>query len=479
VLVAAGKWHVWDGRRWVADEADVYRFACGLSRIIADEAREVVAKAKRASEDDGSSKRVEDAQKTAEVLLKWAVKSEMKGAIEAAVGLARKMLSVDAELLDADPWLLNCANGVVDLRTGVLGPHDASLLMTKMCPVEYVPGARSTLWERVLSDVVLGDTAMLGFLQRWFGYCATGLTHEQVLVVHWGDGSNGKSTVLGTLGKVLGDYAGTAAPGLLASADRSESHPTEIAALRGRRMVTAHESREGVHLREDFVKQATGGDRLSARFMREDFFEFDPTHKIQLLTNHKPTIRGQDRGIWRRVCLVPYRAMFGTAEQVRSGEATAVKDETTAALLAGEAELRGVLAWLVRGAVAWAQDGLRQPDAVQTATATYRGEQDRVGQFLLECCDVALEGAPGSVSWAAAGGGHVWFEPLTNGMGGLYFAYSGWCKESGFYALSKKRFTEELKRARPLLHFSEGKVAVSDGPRRKILRIEGLKLLPE
>ena len=469
VLVAGGRWHVWDGRRWAADEAGVYRYACHLSVIVKEEARALVLRTRTAVEGDGGPERVARAEKTAEALEKWSVKCEMKGAIEAAVGLARKMLTVDAELLDRDPWLLNVRNGVVDLRDGSLREHRADDLMTRLVDVDYRPEASSEVWRRVLAAIV-PDASVQAFLGRWFGYCLTGWVREQAFVVHWGDGGNGKSTVLDVMARTMGDYAGVAAPGLVAGADKSERHPTEIAALKGRRMVTAHESREGVALREDFVKQATGDDRLTARYMREDFFEFAPTHKIQLLTNHKPVIKGQDGGIWRRVLLVEYGVVFGDEEAVREGRATAERDMRVGELLGREEVLEGVLAWRVQGAVAWAREGLRPPEVVLDASARYRGESDRIRQFVEECCEVA---PVGSAQWEA------WWEPLTMGMVGVYPAYKGWCSEGGYHGLARGRFVTELQRVRPSLRIGEAYTGKPGQGKRKILRIQGLRLLQE
>jgi P4 family phage/plasmid primase-like protien len=491
VLVAAGRWHVWDGRRWLADESDVYRYACRLSAMVKDEAREVVRKAAEASlgagadggaagagvlGGDGSSKRVEDAKAIGEALDKWSTRCEMKATIEAAVGLARKMLTVDAEMLDADPYLLNARNGVVDLRTGKLMPHAPERMMTKLADVDYVEGARCEAWERAVLVICGGGSgqggdagrALAAFLQRWFGYCATGLTREQVFVVHWGDGSNGKSTIMDAVARVLGDYAGTAAPGLMAGGEK-DRHPTEIAALAGKRMVTAHETREGVQLREDFVKQATGTDKLVGRFMREDFFEFVPTHKLQLLTNSKPVVKGQDHGIWRRVRLVKYGQRFGSAEDVSAGLATSVRDVGLAEELGREEVLQGVLAWVVRGAVEWFAEGLREPAAVIEAGEAYRMEQDRVRQWALECCELG-----------GAGGSQIpYAEPLTMGMSGLFPSYTSWCRESGYHGLGRSRFVDELTRAFPGLKVVEIYGRGESGARRKITQVQGIRLLPE
>jgi P4 family phage/plasmid primase-like protien len=464
VFVAAGRWYVWDGVRWVCDESDVYRYACRLSDLIGEEARGFRARAAgyEGSVDPADVAEAKKLSGIADALGKWALRSEMRATIEAAVGLVRKMLTMDVGALDSDPWALNCLNGVVDLRTGRLRAHSPDDYITKLVPVRYEPEARCEVWDRALMEIMGGDAAMVAFLGRWFGYCLTADVREQAFVVHWGGGSNGKSTVLETIGEVLGDYAGTAAPGLLAAA-KSDRHPTEIAALFGRRMVTAHESGDGVVLREDFVKQATGGDRLTARFMREDFFEFEPTHKIQLLTNHKPQVRGTDEGIWRRVLLVPYLESFGSLEQVARGERGRVGDLTLRDRLRAAGEMQGVLAWLVRGCLAWRESGgLMSPERVRVASRDYRAEQDRVGQFIRECCEVGPELR----------------EPLTEGMGGLYPSYVAWCREGGIYPLARAKFCDELTRVVPGSALAYGRTSVEAG-RRKVSYVKGLRLLLE
>ena len=455
VLVAADRWHVWDGARWEADEAGVYRYACHLSAIVKDE-----AKPWEATNND-----------VAQALKKWSARCEMKGTIEAAVGLARKMLTVDVETLDADPWLLNVRNGVVDLRTGRLGKHDPGLMMTKIAGADYhgLDAPSSGVWERAVLEIVGGDVGVANFLRRWFGYCCTGLTQEQVFVVHWGDGANGKSTVLETIARVLGDYAATAASSLLVGdhSERAGAASPEVAALRGRRMVTAHETGEGMRLREAFVKQATGSDRISARHLYGEPFSFLPTHKLQLLTNSKPTVRGQDHGIWRRVRLVPYTQRFGTAEDVAAKRATRVRDLGIAKALGTEQVLSEVLTWLVRGAVEWHAGGLHEPSIVVEASEAYRLEQDRVLQFLRECCELDTAGDKD------------WSEPLTQGMVGLYPAYVSWVKDSGGHALSRQKFVAELQRAHPRAETFDSWGKGESGGRRKVVRVRGVRLLAE
>jgi putative DNA primase/helicase len=294
-------------------------------------------------------------------------------------------------------------------------------------------------------------------MQRWFGYNATGETREQKFVVHYGNGANGKSTILDTVADVLGDYAGTAAPGLL-MAKGNDRHPTEIADLFGKRAITASETGENGILREDFIKQATGGDRMKARYMRADFFEFVPTHKFNIQTNHKPTIKGQDGGIWRRVLLLPYIAKFGTAAEVEVGRANWLRDTRTVEKL--KVELEGVLTWIVAGAKLWFEGGLQEPASVLEASQAYQSEQDRVGTFVSECCDLGVEHEVG----------------LTEGIGGLYPAYQMWCSEGGMRPLSKIKLLQELARVVPCYVKSDRKIVGHDGGRKNIVSISGIRL---
>lgn len=459
LVVAADRWFAWVGTHWAQDDAAVYRFAMRLSAIINDEADEIEA---RPADSDEAKERNE---KIAAAVRGWAKKSEMKGTIDAALSLAKRMLTIPPEDLDANPWLLNCANGTVDLRTGAISQHSPDDYLTHCIGLNYNPEARSDVFESVVAKVACEEgepnKPLTEFLRRWFGYCATGSVREQKFAVHWGNGRNGKSTIIDTVSGVLNGYAATAAPGLLMSGGK-DRHPTEIADLSGRRMITAHETGDGGALREDFVKQATGGDKIKARYMRGDFFEFFPTHKLQLLTNYKPVIKGQDEGIWRRVLLIPYRAKFGTQEEINEGKATALRDTSVIEQL--EQEKEGVLAWVVAGAVEWYRDGLNPPDVVLAATRDYQTDQDRVLQFTREECELGSE-----FSDRLAGAFNS----------GLYAKYQVWCRESGINALSKNRFINELERCVPHFRKTTGKEDAGDGKRKDIVRIYGLRLLDQ
>jgi len=458
IVVAAGRWYVWSGTHWAADEPAAYRRTCELSKMINAEAREWETRSSAAA----SGEEADKYQAIATVLRKWASKSEMRNTIDAAFGQLRKLLSIDPALLDADPWLLNVANGTIDLRTGELRDHRQEDYITQLIDIEYDPGARAAAFERMLVEITNEDQVaqrpLAAFLQRWFGYCATGSTREQSFVVHWGAGANGKTTLLEAIAGVLGPYATTAPPRLL-MATKGERHPTEIASLFGRRMVTAHESGEADSLNEDLIKQATGSDRLTARFMRQDFFSFLPTHKLQLLTNHKPLVRGQDTGMWRRILLVPYAVRFGTAGEVARGERERLKDVDLPQKLL--VERPGILSWIVAGARQWHERGLNAPDIVRAAGAEYRSEQDRVGQFAAEHLVRNPEGV----------------EPLT-GAYSVYDRYRRWCESSGYVKLGRERFKEALRTTMNDIGFDVGDVK-GLAPRRNVARVKGVKLVPE
>lgn len=475
IMTQAGRWFGWDGKVWAETERDIYTRALGLSKIVGQELEvaqqkldEVAPgvdvmdlKAIRALEPEARAQ-----AETVKGLTRWAVTCESKATVESAVGLLKKLTETPAEELDADPMLLNCANGVVDLRTGEMTPHDPARKMTKIVPIDYDPEADSSLWEIALAQIVGPD--LVPFMQRWAGYCLTGDTTEQVFAVHYGGGSNGKSLVIEVLSRICGGYAMSAPAGLVNASKIESVKDTELATLRGRRAVTAHETKEGCELREDFVKMATGGDRIPARKLYGDAFEFTPTHKLQLLTNHKPVIKGQDHGIWRRVMLIEYKSVFGdhVGQVLDTGDTvTHVRDAGLLGKLTTPEGLRGVLAWAVRGAVAWSVDRLQIPETIRAASGAYRREMDRIGQFVSDCCEVDPKAS----------------EPLTVGMAGLYPAYQQWCKEAGCYAVGRARFVVELARHIPgwdgaLRQTTEAK---DGGGRRKVSRVPGIRLLHE
>lgn len=385
-------WLVWSGRNWVRDDTGE------IMRLAKDVVRATYLAALG----------LDDAKRRKE-LAEWALRSEARSRIEAMVRLAESEPGVPVPVseLDRDPFLLNVENGTLDLRTAELRPHRREDMLTRLCPVPYDPRARAPTWEAFLHRIMSGNQRLIGFLQRAAGYCLTGDVSEQVLFLCYGTGANGKSVFLRTLLNMAGPYGKPTDPELLL-ARRGEAHPTSIADLAGVRLAVAIETEAGRRLAEVLVKWLTGGDKLKARFMRQDFFEFEPTHKLWLATNHKPVVKGTDNAIWRRIRLIPFSVTIPPEEQDRH-----LLDKLSA-------ELPGILAWAVKGALEWQEKGLDAPPEVLEATEAYRSEMDVLGDFLAERCVTG----PGVKATAAQ----------------LYKAYLSWCEENGEKPVSQRAF---------------------------------------
>jgi putative DNA primase/helicase len=317
---------------------------------------------------------------------KWALKSEAAPRINGMLDLARseRGIPVLPAALDQDAWLLNVANGTVELVSGQLREHRREDMITKLCPTAYHPDAACPVWERTLLAIFNRKPDLVGYVQRLLGYCLTGDVSEQILAILWGRGSNGKSLLINTFMDVLGtDYAQKGSRDLF-MAHKSDNHPTALADLHGRRFVACVETREGGRLDEALIKELTGSDPIKARYLYREYFHFRPSHKCVLATNHKPKIRGTDDGIWRRPRLIPFTVRFWDPDKGESGPEHLKADKRLPERL--KAEYPGILAWCVRGCLDWQRGGLRAPSEVVAATTQYRGEQDLVAAFLTECC---------------------------------------------------------------------------------------------
>jgi P4 family phage/plasmid primase-like protien len=452
LMVVAGRCFYWCGTHWCHDEGEVYRCASLVSLIVSEEMREWRAKVGTTVEETKLYRDIADA------LAKWSKKCEMKSTIDAAFGLLKKLLNVPVEQLDADPWALNCLNGTVDLRTSVIKAHEPKDRITRCLAVVYESTAKAVRFGRFLTEITADDTALQAFLRRWYGYCATGSVQEQAFVVAVGVGSNGKGALTAAIDSTLGAYAIPAPPNLLTwtGSATDNRHPTEIADLQGCRLVTSSETEDGAMLRESFVKKITGGDVLKARFMRGDFFEFRPTFKLQLLTNHLPQIRGTEYAIWRRTLIVRFPVRFGSADDIRDGRADQVRDNTLETTLRDERA--GILTWIVAGAHEWYRDGLRPPGSVLLAVRQYQSDEDRINVFVSERCAVD----PGAQVPLAA----------------LYGEYLAWSKSSGLTPQSRQRFLDELLRVVP----GALRDTCTSGPRdqrRKHVVVKGLAVVGE
>jgi len=392
---AWGTWLNYDGVRWQRDGSGAaVREALATLRAMAAEVEKVPDEEHRG------------------VLLKHALDSESSSRIAAMLTLGQAMLPRATEDLDRDPDLLNVANGTLDLRTGELRPHDSDDWLTRLAPVEYDAEATCPLWATFLDRVMGGNERLITFLQRAVGYSLTGHTNEQILLLLYGVGANGKSTFLETLRAILADYSAITDFNTFMKRD-SEGARNDLARLVGTRLVSAVEAEAGKPLAEALVKQLTGGDTITARFLFKEYFDFKPQFKIWLAANHKPNVRGSDHGIWRRIRLVPFTITIPEAE----------RDPRLTQKLAGE--LPGILAWAVRGCMDWREHGLGTPAEVLAATASYREEMDRFGGFFDEVCVIEL----GATVTAKE----------------LYEAYQAWCEANGERSRSKKALAVVLQ----------------------------------
>jgi putative DNA primase/helicase len=286
-----------------------------------------------------------------------------------------------AALFDQDPDVLNVLNGTIDLRSGKLRPHNPADHITRLVPVAFDPAATAPLWEQTLREV-LPDPATRAFVQRALGYTVTGRVDEQCLFFAYGDGRNGKGVILGTVLRLLGpDYA-RPAPETLVIQTRNEQHSTELKALEGMRLIKVDETRQHGRLNEGRVKWLTGGDLIQARGMRQDFGRgFEPTFKIWISSNHRPTVVGTETAIWARIVEVPFTVYFCGPDD-EEGKARGYKPQDHSLSDRLRAEYPGILKWLADGAREWYANGLQRPEPVRHATAEYRKEQDVFGSFL-------------------------------------------------------------------------------------------------
>lgn len=304
-------------------------------------------------------------------LIAHAKRSENASGVAATVKVAQSVpgIAVDHEALDADPWLLNVRNGTVDLRTGHLRPFAPTDLLTMQAAADYLPNARAPLWHAFL-ERIQPDPEVRGLIQRLAGLALVGQQLEHVLPVGLGEGATGKSTTTKIISTVFGDYAVVASKDLLLAL-KHDTHPTSKASLFRRRFAHLGELPAGARLDEAQVKELTGGDRITARRMYENEWSFNPSHLLWLHSNHRPQIEGTDDGIWRRVLLIPFAMQIPPAEQDPHLADRIIADESS-----------GVLAWMLDGLADYLEHGLRPPEVVRVATASYRRESDTVAMCM-------------------------------------------------------------------------------------------------
>ena len=383
-VAAWGRWLVWDGQRWRTEDTlaatDLIRSVCRQTAVRADNPK-VAAKLASASTVGGVERLARADRRHAATTDEW----------------------------DADPWLLNTPGGVVDLKSGRKRANDRADRMTKITTA--TPGSDCPQWMAFLSDIAGGDIDLQNYLQRMAGYCLTGVTSAHALFFLYGTGANGKSVFANVISTILGDYAATASMDTFVET-RGDRHPTDLAGLRGARFVTAIETEQGRRLNESKVKAITGGDKISARFMRQDFFEYTPQFKPVIVGNHKPAIRNIDEAMKRRMHMIPFTVTIPPERR---------DSRLTEKLLA---ERDGILAWAVAGCLAWQREGLKPPASVVSATEEYFEAEDALGRWLEERC----VREPSARSLTAE----------------LFSDWKQWADTSGEFIGSQRRFSDLL-----------------------------------
>ena len=390
----SGKWLFWDGIRWTeAVKGEIQQFAKETIRAIPEEA---------GTTDDDHRK----------AILKHALRSESDVRLQAMIKLAQSEVPLEQGELDRNEWILNTLSGSIDLRTGKLKPHNRSDFISKLAPVGYDPDAQYPVWTSFLNEIFDRNAELITFVQRAVGYSLTGDTSEQCLFILYGSGANGKSTFIETVRALLGDYARQADSSAFL-VRRNDTATNDLARLSGARFVSASETGVGRSFNEVIIKQLTGGEPITARFLYGEFFEFLPVLKIWMATNHKPTIKGTDDGIWRRIRLIPFNV---TIPQNRQDPRLIAKLQD---------ELPGILNWALKGCLAWQTERLSEPDAVANSTADYRQEQDQLGPFFDDCCA---------------------FDESSEVMtADLWTAYKTWCESSGEKPVNTKTMAAGLR----------------------------------
>jgi len=395
-----GKWLIWDGRRWARDETgEIVRMA------------QETVEAMHADMDSVSL----DARKAFD---KFILRSASEARLCAMISLARSepIAAITHSRLDASPWMLNCQNGIVDLRTGDLAPHDPGALLTKLVPVDYVPEAQSADWERFLDESCGGDQAVVAFLCRCVGYTLSGDTREEKLFFVHGPTNAGKSTFLEAVKAAMADYAATANFETFLARSFTGSPRPDIARLDGARFVASIEVDEGKSLAEGLVKQLTGGDTITARFLYKEEFEFSPQFKLWLAANHAPDVNHDDAAMWRRILRIPFDVSVPKEK----------RDVTLKPRLRTEPEhQQAVLAWAVQGCLDWQRQGLAVPKAIEQATEQYRLDQDPLRDFLASACVLS------PAAWTAART--------------LRDVYEQYCREDGAKPMSGRQWSEALR----------------------------------
>jgi putative DNA primase/helicase len=386
-VATLGKWFLWDGQRWQTDDTLMARHR----------AREICR---------GASAECNQAK-----VAKLIASAKTISAVERLAQADRRIAATVGEW-DADPWILNTPGGTIDLRSGEQWEHRPEDRLTKITGIAPDAACRTPVWDAFLARITDNQNELIEYLRRVAGYSLTGTTQEHALFFLYGLGANGKTTFINAITGCAGDYH-RAAPIETFTASSHDRHPTELAGLRGARIVTAIETEEGRRWAESRIKSLTGGDKISARFMRQDFFEFVPQFKLIIAGNHKPGLRSVDEAIRRRFNLIPFTVTIPPDE----------RDEALPEKL--KAELPGIMSWMIDGCTDWQERGLAPPEVVTAATAAYLESEDALSAWIEEAC----ERDP-----------NAWEK-----RSDLFSSWVGWAEKAGEYVGPQKQFIRRLE----------------------------------
>lgn len=399
------KWYYWTGKIWAVDNT-------GEIKKLADEIINDIKK-------EAFMEKDEDKQQE---LLKWASRTASSKGKEAMVKETQHIdgIPILMEELDCYTDYLNCQNGIINLRTGELLPHDSNFMMSRISYAEYDnSGKKPEMWLSFLNDVTNGDKELQEYLQKCVGYSLTGSIREQCAFFLYGLGNNGKSTFLDTIADLLGSYASNVQPDTIMMRKNDSGANSDIARLKSTRFVTSEEPTEGVRLNEGLVKQLTGGGKVTCRFLYGDEFEYEPEFKIWIGTNHKPVIRGTDVGIWRRIRLIPFEVNI-PKEKVDKNLKYKLRKE-----------LPQILKWAVDGCIKWQQEGLELPKCVEQATKEYKVEMDILASFVDSCIEID------------------YINGDTISAQELFTLYGVWAKKNNEFEMTSRKFFIEIAKKLP------------------------------
>jgi putative DNA primase/helicase len=419
------RWHVWDGSRWAhASMGEQEREVLfGLRRLAA------VLRAKSQALPDGKQK---------DRLFRTIGKLGNAGTLSNVTRMLQShpRIVVGTDAFDQNLWELNTPGGTVDLTTGELRDHQLDAMHSKSTSHTPRPGA-APRWQQFLDEATQGNKDLQRYMQKLAGYSLTGVTYEQTMNFVWGPGGNGKGVFLTAITECMADYAATAPMDTFASS-KGDKHPTDLAGLMGARLVTASETQKGRSWDEQRLKALTGGDKIRARFMRQDFIEFQPLFKLLIIGNHEPQIENVDDAMRRRIHLIP----FTFKPPVRDGKLGEKLRE----------EYPAILQWMIDGCLLWQKEGLEPPEIVLARTQEYFEEEDRLGLWLEEST------GPGAYMTSAD----------------AYKSWQLWCGQQGEYVGTQRDFTKALRPAAAAAGYAYGKVGPKD---RRVRGWKGVQLI--